>query len=112
MQRPMRILLNSKVVSSAQNKNLDDIHSYFSKYEYNLFFSCQKNDSITFDLKDLVVQSFFDFSNGKKMTLLIPYEKIAEKNSLIANNLKDFILHVKKLIFAFYDKDFELKKIA
>ena len=108
----MRLLLNSQVLSCVEDKNLDEISSHLSQYEFNLLYSSSKNDSVTFNLSDLVIQSTFDFSNDKKMTLFVSYEKISESNSVMAAHLKEFIFHVKKLVLIRYMQDAELKKMA
>jgi hypothetical protein len=110
--KAMRLLLNSKMLFSLKDKNLQDVSLKLSPYAYNLFYTSNKNDSFTFNLSDLVIESTFDFSEQKKIPLLISYERISDSNPLAAKTLQNFVSQMKELILTHHGNSDELKKVA
>lgn len=98
----VRILINSKMLSDAKGKSLDDLKGHLSQYAFNLLYSSMKGDSITCALKDFSVQSSFDFAKNKRVFLFISYDKLAQSNPESVKSIRDFVTQTKELVREHY----------
>lgn len=105
----VRILINSKMLSEAKGKSLDDLKGHLSQYAFNLLYSSMKGDSITCQLKDFSVQSSFDFAKNKRVFLFISYDKLAQSNPESVNSIREFVIQTKELVRNHYQKKSESK---
>jgi hypothetical protein len=94
----VRILINSKMLSDARGKSLDDLKGHLSQYAFNLLYSSVKGDSITCQMKDFSVQSSFDFAKNKRVFLFISYDKLAESNPESVKSIREFVSQTKELV--------------
>ncbi|MFP5385783.1 MAG: hypothetical protein ACLGHN_06860 [Bacteriovoracia bacterium] len=108
----VRILINSRMLSDAGGKNLEELKAHLSQYAFNLLYSSNKEDALTVALKDFSVQSSFDFSRNKRVFLFISYDKIAETHPASIKVVRDFITLTKTLVKDHYQKEAEKQKTA
>lgn len=97
----LRILIDLGLLAGGCDKDLSELKTHLSQYAFNLMYSSRKEDAIDCQVKDLSVQSSFDFLKNKKVYLFISYEKLVAANGKI-KSIKDFVEHTRKLIRAHY----------
>lgn len=98
----IRILMNFKILEDARGKGLEELQLHLSQYAFNLLYSANKNDALTCDLKELYVQSSFDFSRNKKVYLFVSYDKLAKYHPNSVKIIKDFVEQTKTLVKEHY----------
>jgi len=108
----LRFLINTKMLSDAKGKSLDELKTHLSQYAFNLLYSSVKTDSIICKHDDFSVQSSFDFAKNKKVFLFISYAKMASSNPESIQDLRGFVTQTKDLVRDHYKKLHAGKKTA
>jgi hypothetical protein len=107
----LRFLIDSECLKEGTQKNLDDLKTYLSQYAFNLMYSSRKEDALCCEVKDINLQSSFDFLKNRKVFLFVPYEHLKAQDSTKLKSIVDFVNHTRILIREHYQNIF-LKKIA
>ena len=108
----LRFLINTKMLSDAKGKSLDELKAHLSQYAFNLLYSSLKNDSVICQQNDFSVQSSFDFAKNKKVFLFVSYAKMTSLNPESIQTLRGFVTQTKDLVRDHYQKLHSVKKTA
>lgn len=108
----LRFLINTKMLSDAKGKSLDELKTHLSQYAFNLLYSSLKTDSISCQQNDFSVQSSFDFAKNKKVFLFVSYSKMSSPNPDSIQTLRGFVTQTKDLVRDHYQKLHAGKKTA
>lgn len=107
----VRFLINSQMLHEADGKNLIELKSHLSQYAFNLMYSSQKEDAFECEMKDVSVQSSFDFSKNKKVYLFVSYKTLSQKHPEQVKRIQKFVTHTKELVREHY-QNFKKEKSA
>lgn len=97
----MRILIDLQLLAGGCDKDLSELKVHLSQYAFNLMYSSKKEDAISCQVKDLSVQSSFDFLKNKKVYLFISYDKLIATSGKI-KSIRDFVDHTRNMIREHY----------
>lgn len=111
-QESLRLLINAKMLEEGKNKNLEELKAHLSQYAFNLLYSSNKEDAIEIPLKDISVQSSFDYSKNKKVFLFVSYDKLAKAHPESVSFIREFVSHTKELVRAHYQNSHSKRETA
>jgi hypothetical protein len=94
----VRVLINSKMLAEGFGKGLPELKEHLSKFAFNLLYSSSKEDAIPCSLKDINIQSSFDFSRNKKVFLFVSYAHLASKHPESIARIKEFVQQTRDLV--------------
>lgn len=101
-EKKIRMLIDSTVLQDAKNKDLHELKSHFAQYSFNLLYSAQREDALEVEMKDISIQSSFDFQKNPKVFIFIPYEKISSEKTTSIKSICDFVEQTKELVRSHY----------
>ena len=104
-------MIDTDSLREGSHKNLDDLKTYLSQYAFNLMYSSRKEDAMTCEVKDINLQSSFDFLKNRKIFLFVSYEHLKGSDASKVKSIMSFVNHTRGLIREHYQQHF-LKKIA
>lgn len=105
-----RLLLNTKLLSGALDKNLSDLRSYISQYPFNLLYSSSTEDALLCKTGDFVYRPSFEVSKNNRTQFFISYENLIRNNGESVKAIQDFVSYTKTMVDAHYQID--LKRSA
>lgn len=94
----VRFLLNTQMLSEGKNKTLPELKAFLSKFPFNLLYSSNKADAFYVNMKNLSVQSSFDFSKNKRVFMFASYGNIEASHSNSVSAIKDFVGYTQELV--------------
>lgn len=97
-QEYVRLLVNTRILAEGKNKDLDSLKGFLSQFAFNLLYSSHKEDNLTVGLKEMSIQSSFDYSFNKRVFLFISYEKLSQMHPASVKTIQDFVNHTKGLV--------------
>jgi hypothetical protein len=107
----LRFLIDTDCLREGSQKNLDDLKTYLSQYAFNLMYSSRKEDALSCDVKDINLQSSFDFLKNRKIFLFVAYDQLNGTDATKVKSIVSFVNHTRSLIREHYQHHF-LKKTA
>ena len=107
----LRFLIDTDCLLEGSQKNLDDLKTYLSQYAFNLMYSSRKEDALSCEVKDINLQSSFDFLKNRKIFLFVAYDQLHGTDATKVKSIVNFVNHTRSLIREHYQNHF-LKKIA
>ncbi len=107
----LRLLIDTDCLREGSQKNLDDLKTYLSQYAFNLMYSSRKEDALSCDVKDINLQSSFDFLKNRKIFLFVAYDQLHGTDATKVKSIVSFVNHTRSLIREHYQNHF-FKKSA